>query len=104
MKTNTFRKVDSQNMIACFTNDDAGYLAWLEAHADGYVLNCYRRPTADYLMLHLASCRTITGEPTRGLSWTKDYAKVGGSSVAELDGWASAKTGAYPSRCSLCSP
>ena len=28
-----------------FEDDDAGYLAWVESHQDGFVVNTYRPPT-----------------------------------------------------------
>jgi hypothetical protein len=41
------------------------------------VLNSERRPRAEYLMLHLATCWTINGRPSRGRVWTTGgYRKV----------------------------
>jgi len=49
-----------------FRDDDSGYLKWLTAHPDGFVLNAARNPTPAYLVLHRASCDTINGTPTLG--------------------------------------
>jgi hypothetical protein len=46
-------------------DDVAGYLAWVEQNPDGSVLNTYRTPTAGYLKLHRATCRTINDRPAR---------------------------------------
>lgn len=46
---------DVDPAIVSFIDDDPGYLAWITAHPDGYVLNCERAPSPRYLMLHLAS-------------------------------------------------
>ena len=48
-----------------FIDDVAGYLAWVEQNPDGSVLNTYRTPTAGYLKLHRATCRTINDRPAR---------------------------------------
>ena len=48
-----------------FEDDDAGYLAWIEGHQDGFVLNTYRKPDPRYLYLHRASYSTIRGKTAR---------------------------------------
>ena len=47
-----------------FIEDDKGYVAWLAGHPDGFVLNCERPPRPAYLMLHRATCWTISGAPS----------------------------------------
>jgi hypothetical protein len=61
-----------------FVDDDRGYLDWLDHHADGFVINTGRTPSAAYLMLHRASCGTITGTPARGTTFMGEYAKLCG--------------------------
>jgi hypothetical protein len=90
--------------IERFFHDEDGYRKWLRSIAAGYVLNCDRQPKASYLMLHRASCRTISGKPPRGSTWTTPYMKVCAKSVRELDDWAKANTGQLPDRCSVCQP
>jgi hypothetical protein len=46
-------------MVAWFVDDDAGYRDWLAGNPDGFVLNATATPSASYLILHRASCRTI---------------------------------------------
>lgn len=55
-------------------------------------------------MLHRADCRTITGTPTRGDSWTTAYQKVCGETVGELDQWARDAPGGEVTRCGTCQP
>ena len=43
---------DQGAVIVSFQDDDAGYRAWLRAWPNGFVLNCNRNPTPDYLALH----------------------------------------------------
>ena len=91
-------------MIEHFIDDDHGYVEWNRTHFHGFVLNSYRQPTARYLMVHRAHCRTITGTPANGRTWTHDPIKVCADSLAELDGWAVDRTGAQPTRCDTCTP
>jgi hypothetical protein len=58
----------------------------------GYVLNCDRSPSDDYVILHRADCHTIDGRPARGKSWTEHYQKVCADSIAESEDWARSKT------------
>ena len=37
-------------MALVFRDDDAGYLAWIEANPDGYVINTRRQIDANYLV------------------------------------------------------
>ncbi|OBJ10904.1 hypothetical protein A5625_10585 [Mycobacterium sp. 1465703.0] len=53
-----------------FRDDDAGYLAWLAAHRDGYVINIARNHNATQARVHRASCRTIRGQNPHGRPWT----------------------------------
>ncbi len=55
-----------------FKDDDRGFLRWIAEHPDGFVVNTYRNPSPQYLRLHRASCRSISGKPANGTSWTKD--------------------------------
>lgn len=83
-----------------FVDDDRGYLDWLDHHPDGFVINTGRTPSAAYLMLHRASCRTITGRPAKGAAFTGEYAKVCGERN-ELEEFAR-HLGGYPRPCGLC--
>jgi hypothetical protein len=57
--------------------DDAGYLAWIDGHQHGFVVNTFRKPDPRYLVLHRASCHTIRGKPARGHRWTTgDFIKA----------------------------
>jgi hypothetical protein len=71
-----------------YIDDDRGYLAWVEAHPSGYVLNTHRSPQPHYLRLHSAACTSITGTPANGARWTATYVKRCGSRV-ELTAFAS---------------
>lgn len=59
-----------------FRDDDAGYLAWLATHPNGFVLNIARSHHATEARVHHASCRTISGANPRGGLWSGPYVKV----------------------------
>src|SRR5437899_9027888 len=94
-----------------FLDDDAGYVSWIGAHPQGFVLNCDRTPRAEYLVLHQAGCPTISSKEPNGRpkhwpdhwSWTT-YRKVCSSEPEVLQRWAHDRTGADVSRCSRCTP
>jgi hypothetical protein len=87
-----------------FRDDDAGYLAWLASHPDGYVINIacsHRTPEA---RVHHADCRTISGKNPRGRVWTGPYVKVCAERLDELERWAIDQVGEPIRRCGTCHP
>ena len=90
--------------MTAFTDDDQGYLDWLSAHPEGYVLNASRPPRASYLKVHRVACGTITGKPANGAEWTRGYVKVCSESPSELFQWAQQHTGGTPTPCGQCKP
>ena len=85
-----------------FVDNDTGYLQWLAAHPDGFVMNAARNPTPAYLVLHRTSCHTISGIPARGSRWTTgDYIKICGRR-RELEEFARRNVGGEASTCGLC--
>lgn len=87
-----------------FRNDDGGYLAWVAEHPDGFVINIPRKYNATYARTHHADCRTISGRPTRGGTWTGPYVKVCSERFAELQQWAIGAVGQAVAACGICSP
>ena len=88
-----------------FEGDDDGYLAWVERNQRGFVANTFRKPDPRYLMLHRATCGTITGKPARGERWTTGlFSKACAETRAELGQWARQIAGGEPHPCGLCRP
>ncbi|MCP4303529.1 MAG: hypothetical protein GY788_01325 [bacterium] len=87
-----------------FVDDDQGYIWWRDSHPPGFVINHDRTPSKRYLVLHRASCGTMSGEPARGRSWTHAYGKTCSDSVSELLAWSRAATGEPPRACGICQP
>jgi hypothetical protein len=87
-----------------FVDDDQGYLQWIQASPRGFVINCMRTPSSGVLMLHKATCWTITGEPSRGRRWTDQYIKVCSLDKNELSQWARNEVGKEVRKCKICAP
>jgi len=94
----TVRRVE----LRIFRNDDRGYLAWLAEHPTGFVVNMSRSPRADYVILHRAACRTISGRPARGGPWTGPYIKGCANDDLEIAAWCGRELGVAPKRCGIC--
>jgi hypothetical protein len=89
--------------VQVFQDDDAGYLAWVQRHPGGFVLNAERRPSPSYLILHRAQCAHITRASQQG-RWTTAYVKACAPEVAELERWASTVVGGRLQPCHWCAP
>jgi hypothetical protein len=88
-----------------FRDDDAGYLAWLSAHPDGYVINIGRSHGRNAARVHQAGCRTISGQSALGDVWTAgQYVKVCAEHLAELEMWEINKVEEPIRRCGICHP
>lgn len=96
--TDSAERIDVQ----IFRDDEEGYLAWLAGHPAGFVLNVNRSPRPNYLILHRAACRTISGRPTRGGPWTGPYIKVCSDDELQLAAWTGKTVRAAPTRCGVC--
>ncbi len=91
-----------------FLNDDEGYLSWIATNPDGFVLKVRRMADPDYVVLHRASCGSIsTDKREPGAYTTRSYRKVCAASVAELQLAAKREgrdDGSFSKRCGLCRP
>jgi len=69
-----------------FDNDDE-YRHWLSTNANGFVVNMWRNLSPRYMVLHRASCHTIS-EPTHenepGGFTERQYSKVAARDVESL--------------------
>jgi hypothetical protein len=88
-----------------FRDDDAGYLAWVENHPEGFVVNADRSPRAEELVLHKANCFSIRNPKKPAGAWThRAYIKVCSEVPAELERWARDETGGTLRPCGQCHP
>ncbi|MFA5963767.1 MAG: hypothetical protein WC804_07085 [Sphingomonas sp.] len=69
-------------------NDDTEFLEWTKGHPEAFVLNFRANRSADYIVLHRASCRTIAvSNAASGPLTTGAYRKVGGRDPTIFDTW-----------------
>jgi len=85
-----------------FVDDDAGYRDWLSLNPDGFVLNTFAHVSANYLLLHRATCRTINRQLAPHRSWTAQYGKACAARRSELEEWVVAKVGKVAEPCGHC--
>lgn len=71
-----------------FTDDDPGYRWWVATYPQGYVANSWRPPTADDLVVHRATCPTMTEKPPGGGGAGGTTTKICALDRAALDNWA----------------
>jgi hypothetical protein len=90
--------------VNVFRDNDDGYLAWVNSHPTGFVINIQRSGNPSDARLHHATCRNISGiNPRRG-PWTGPYVKACSSDLASLDAWAGDHVGSPITRCGTCQP
>lgn len=89
-----------------FENDDLAYLQWLRDNPSGYVLNV--RVTADpgYVVLHRATCASISSDRRAANAYTgAEYRKICSNDIDELARAAKAEgrsDGSFSKRCAHC--
>jgi hypothetical protein len=86
-----------------FVDDENGYLRWLEANPDGYVVNSARSPSPNYLVLHRALCKHINS-PNRSNWTTTGFIKTCSNDINGMSKWAKEKTGGELRPCGACKP
>jgi hypothetical protein len=91
-----------------FRNDDASYLDWVREHQQGYVLNVRDVPDPNYVVLHRATCGTISRLLDRPGGYTdRNYRKIVGDTKDALKSAAiqeGRQDGTFSTECSLCRP
>jgi len=98
---------DVSDGVVSFLDDDDGYLRWLEAHPDGYVVNSDRKPGASYVVLHRVECRSINPAVLAGgaeKTWTIAYRKTCADGVGSLRQWVNDQVGDDAKACGRCRP
>lgn len=88
--------------VRTFRDDDAGYLALLDGHPDGYVVNIARSYRAAEARVHRVGCSTISGQSLRGRVSTAEYVKVCADQLAALEQWATDAVGQSIPSCGMC--
>ena len=75
------------NTAQLFVDDDE-FLEWTKDHPEAYVINFRANRSADYIVLHRASCRTIAVSTQASGSLTAGaYRKAGSPDPKVFDSW-----------------
>ena len=85
-----------------FRDAEAQYRRWIAENPEAFVLNTRRTPDPSYLILHRATCGSISTNAGDNYT-TGSYMKVGALAAGELEGWADS-IGGELRECGLCSP
>lgn len=86
-----------------FRDDDAGYLAWLTDHPDGYVINIARSHSPRDARVHHADCRTLPTDCGQNVC-TGAYVKVCADDLSELEQWVIEHLSKPIPSCGTCRP
>jgi len=93
-----------------FSTGDESYLRWLAQHQDGFVVNRPRSRSPSYMVLHRATCPTIsryTNMSRPGGFTERDYVKACALDVASLRAWVRRNgrlDGSFTNACPICKP
>jgi len=88
-------------VVIQYIDNEEGYLNWVAQHPDGFLINCYRNETPDYLWLHRTTCGHIKS-PKRKNYTTRGFKKVCSDNRKELADWAANEVCGVLNRCRCC--
>ncbi len=89
-----------------FKEQEGAYFDWIFDNPSGYVLNTPRKPSANYMVLHRATCVTVSrylGKAKDGGFTDRQFIKVCAKSIPELRQWALAHGAhTFSKHCAHC--
>ncbi len=91
-----------------FDADDRAYLDWVHDHPDGYVVNATRGLSFGSMVIHHATCTSISGDRSgmrAGAFTERQYVKICAVDLEGLSLWARAEgspDGSFGRRCRTC--
>ena len=89
-------------MVEIFDNDEAGYLAWVAAHPDGYVANMDRSGHfPQYPVVHSAKHKLVSSANIGNFT-TGDYIKLCSANLDKLEEFSTDKYGRSLTFCKNC--
>ncbi len=86
-----------------FCRDDDGYLAWVDSHPDGFVLNRPHPARSKPPTLHRVGCAAVARRGG-GEALTAGAVKVCGPRADALEAWSVARGTGRPTPCRRCHP
>ena len=90
-----------------FNGDDAAYMDWLVRNPNGYVVNVRRNLSAEYVVLHRATCAHISAPREPGAYTERSYHKLCGRTLADVFDapvCCGGSGGSFTQRCARCNP
>lgn len=94
-----------------FRNDDKGYLEWVKNNPHGFVVNSRERFDPTYVVLHRASCPSVTKyrgmDVSPGGFTERGYVKICAASYQDLSAYLGEITmsrNPFSKFCQRCSP
>ena len=85
-----------------FSHDDTGYLAWVDTHPHGFVLNQPRAARSKTPIMHRVGCSLVAGRDDALRTLTVTAVKVCGPSAEVLGAWSVARGTGQPAPCRRC--
>ena len=93
-------------MITEFKDSDAAYLEWVFENPKGLVINCRRKISPEYMILHSSRCPLIVNYKSRdttGGFTERGYIKVCSNHCDDLRKWVSTYGATnFSKTCSVC--
>lgn len=96
--------------VLIFDDNDYAYFRWLNSNKSGYVINTPRTRDPAYMLLHRASCHSISeyaGNAAQGGFTERDYIKICATDIESLRNWVKQNgrpDGSFSKECQFCSP
>jgi hypothetical protein len=94
--------LNQQTTMVTFVDDETGYLQWMAANPNGFVINAPKRSGDFPDMLHRASCVHISS-PKRTNYTTTDFKKICSLDRGELLDWGAKYSDDFR-KCKHCKP
>jgi hypothetical protein len=96
--------------VETYDSDDRAYLAWVNSHPNGFVINTTRRRSKEYMVLHRATCFSISrpkSHAVEGGFTERNYIKMCADDIRSLRVWVrqyGRGDGSVSGECQLCQP
>ncbi|MDN4546389.1 HNH endonuclease signature motif containing protein [Pseudomonas sp. C32] len=91
-----------------FQDKETEYQNWIASNPNGFVLTTTKNISISYMVLHRATCRTISqymSNMAKGAFTGKRYIKICSNNPGDLSDWVETQGGAgFTTLCSKCSP
>jgi len=100
----------SEISLTIHDGSDDLYMDWLDRNPEGFVINSHRDPDPTYIVLHRATCHSIsqyTRSSSEGAFTERSYIKTCSPSIDELRDWAhhnGRADRAFSRECGFCKP